>query len=343
MAHQTVYIALLVFALTALLLPCRRAGEIAARPNDRRQRGQKAREAKAGSEAGERPERNVPGHARNAAPGRLPEWRGERRGERQPESSHPARAFAERGDDHRISGADRLFNIIPGNSNLVTVEESPTKENGSLHHRAPGGRIRLPGDDGQRQARARHIGHRADAERAGAHLSFLPGATSRGTGPPRRRHLRPRRGDGGQARRGSGRQSRQRRRSEATHLVCAHTFAAGHNSCAPPDETAPAHTPTPRAPLRVGDTAEIDTTEPPAKLDGRTKDPARAASLALTEATRSPKSFKKWSNSVHGLSLSTSPVERWESARNSWSSRSATRKKWTPASYPASRKSTWRL
>jgi hypothetical protein len=43
-------------------------------------------------------------------------------------------------------------------------------------------------------------------------------------------------------------------------------------------------------------------------LDDGTKDPARAASLALTEATRSPKSFKKWSDTVHGLSLSTSPV-----------------------------------
>src|SRR5262249_40535632 len=60
------------------------------------------------------------------------------------------------------------------------------------------------------------------------------------------------------------------------------------------DETSSARTATQRAPLRVGDTAEIDTTEPQAKSDGRTKDPARVASLALTEATRSPKSFKKW-------------------------------------------------
>ena len=80
---------------------------------------------------------------------------------------------------------------------------------------------------------------------------------------------------------------------------------------APPaatDETSPARAATPRAPLRVGDTAEIDTTEPPTKLDNKTKDPARAASLALTEATRSPKTFKKWSDTVHGLSLSTSPL-----------------------------------
>jgi hypothetical protein len=74
------------------------------------------------------------------------------------------------------------------------------------------------------------------------------------------------------------------------------------------DETTPARTPTPRAPIRVADVADIDTTVPPAKLEDKTHDPARAASLALTEATRSPKSFKKWSDTVHGLSLSTSPV-----------------------------------
>jgi hypothetical protein len=45
-----------------------------------------------------------------------------------------------------------------------------------------------------------------------------------------------------------------------------------------------------------------------AKGEDRTGDPARAASLALTEATKSPQSFKRWSDSVHGLSLSTSPV-----------------------------------
>src|SRR6266498_352928 len=82
------------------LLPCRRAGEIAARPNNGDNKGRKFAGAKAGPEAGAWLKRNVSGHARNAAFGRLPERRGERRGERQPKPRHPARAFAERGDDH---------------------------------------------------------------------------------------------------------------------------------------------------------------------------------------------------------------------------------------------------
>jgi hypothetical protein len=79
---------------------------------------------------------------------------------------------------------------------------------------------------------------------------------------------------------------------------------------AAPEETAPAHTPTPppRAPVRVADTTEIDTTEPPTKRNDKTDDPARLTSIALTEATKSPRSFKKWSDSVHGLSLSVSPI-----------------------------------
>jgi hypothetical protein len=77
---------------------------------------------------------------------------------------------------------------------------------------------------------------------------------------------------------------------------------------ATPDETAQAHARTPSAPKLVADTAEIDTAQPPVKSDLRSSDPARVASLALTEATRSPRSFKKWNDSVHGLSLSVTPV-----------------------------------
>ena len=58
----------------------------------------------------------------------------------------------------------------------------------------------------------------------------------------------------------------------------------------------------------MADTAEIDTAQPPVKSDFKSSDPARVASLALTEATRAPRSFKKWGDSVHGLSLSVTPV-----------------------------------
>jgi hypothetical protein len=66
--------------------------------------------------------------------------------------------------------------------------------------------------------------------------------------------------------------------------------------------------PSPSAPKLLADTAEIDTAHPSVKSDFQSSDLARVASLALTEATRSPRSFKKWGDSAHGLSLSISPV-----------------------------------
>src|SRR5262249_40596614 len=78
---------------------------------------------------------------------------------------------------------------------------------------------------------------------------------------------------------------------------------------AAPDGTAHAYARTPSAPKLVADMAEIHTAQPPVKSDLRNSDPSRAASLALTEATRSPRNFKKWSDSVHGLSLSVTPAQ----------------------------------
>ena len=202
---------------------------------------------------------------------------------------------------------DRLFNIIPGNSNLVTVEESPTKETDRFIIVRPGDGFASPAT----MANAR----RAPATsvivqmQSGLVLTFLFYPVQQLAEQAHRVVVTYDRAEVMAARRAAGlavnldsaEGARPRTSSVRIPSPQATTPAAA------PDETTPARTPTPRAPLRVGDTAEINTTEPPTKLDGRTKDPARAASLALTEATRSPKSFKKWSNSVHGLSLSTSP------------------------------------
>ena len=203
--------------------------------------------------------------------------------------------------------ADRLFNIIPGNSNLVTVEESPTKETDRFIIVRPGDGFASPAT----MANAR----RAPATsvivqmQSGLVLTFLFYPVQQLAEQAHRVVVTYDRGEVMAARRAAG---------LAVNLDSAEGAGPRTSSVripssqgAPPaaaDKTPPALTATPRAPLRVGDTAEIDTTEPPAKFEDRTKDPARAASLALTEATRSPKSFKKWSDSVHGLSLSTSPL-----------------------------------
>ncbi|MGH9204446.1 MAG: hypothetical protein ACRD2A_24730, partial [Vicinamibacterales bacterium] len=84
---------------------------------------------------------------------------------------------------------------------------------------------------------------------------------------------------------------------------------ASPSIAAAPDESLQARAEVPRAiPKMVADLAYVDTLQPPAKWDHKTSDPIRAASLALTEATKRPESFKKWSEPVWGLSLSVSPV-----------------------------------
>ena len=107
--------------------------------------------------------------------------------------------------------ADRLFNIIPGNSNLVTVEESPTKETDRFIIVRPGDGFASPAT----MANAR----RAPATsvivqmQSGLVLTFLYPVQQLAEQAHRVVVTYDRsRGDGGQARRGSGRQSRQRRR-----------------------------------------------------------------------------------------------------------------------------------
>jgi hypothetical protein len=204
--------------------------------------------------------------------------------------------------------ADRLFNIIPGNSNLVTVEESPTKETDRFIIVRPGDGFASPAT----MANAR----RAPATsvivqmQSGLVLTFLFYPVQQLAEQAHRVVVTYDRGEVMAARRAAGlavnldSAEGERPRTSSVRIPSSQATTPA----AVPDETTPARTPTPRAPLRVSDTAEIDTTEPPVKPDERTNDPARAASLALTEATRSPKRFKKWSDSVHGLSLSTSPV-----------------------------------
>jgi hypothetical protein len=203
--------------------------------------------------------------------------------------------------------ADRLFNIIPGNSNLVTVEESPTKETDRFIIVRPGDGFASPAT----MANAR----RAPATsvivqmQSGLVLTFLFFPVQQLAEQAHRVVVTYDRGEVMAARRAAGLAvNLDRAEGESPRTSSVRIPSPQGASPAAANETSPARTATPRAPLRVGDTAEIDTTEPPAKLGDRTRDPARAASLALTEATRSPKSFKKWSNTVHGLSLSTSPV-----------------------------------
>src|SRR5262245_3321138 len=177
-----------------------------------------------------------------------------------------------------------LFNIIPGNSNLVTVEESPTKETDRFIIVRPGDGFASPAT----MANAR----RAPATsvivqmQSGLVLTFLFYPVQQLAEQAHRVVVTYDRVDVMAARRAAGlavnldNAGGERSRTSSVRIV-----SPQGTPPAAADETTSARIATPRAPLRVGDTAEIDTTEPPAKLDGRTNDLARAASLALTEAT----------------------------------------------------------
>jgi hypothetical protein len=69
--------------------------------------------------------------------------------------------------------------------------------------------------------------------------------------------------------------------------------------------------PAPRAVRMVADIAYFDASQPTIPKDSsRSSEPGRAIALALEEAAKFPQNFKKWSDSVHGLSLSISPVRQ---------------------------------
>ena len=204
--------------------------------------------------------------------------------------------------------ADKLFNIIPGNSNLVTVEESPTKETDRFIIVRPGDGFASPAT----MANAR----RAPATsvimqmQSGLVLTFLFYPVQQLAEQAHRVVVTYDRNEVIAARRAAGLAvNLDTAEGNGPRTSSVRVSSSQPTAAAAVDDSAPAGAPTTRKPLRVADTAEIDTTEPPAKPNDRADDPARAASLALTEATRSPKSFKKWGDPAHGLSLSTSLVQ----------------------------------
>jgi hypothetical protein len=209
--------------------------------------------------------------------------------------------------------ADRLFNIIPGNSNLVTVEESPTKETDHFL-------IVRPGDGFASPATMVNI-RRAPATsvivqmQSGLVLTFLFYPVQQLAEQAHRVVVSYDRNEVMASRRSAGLavdldQAIDANRPRTTSLRITRQ----------PDLTAPDEATSQvsksnqssqsgQAPIAVADMADIDTSEPPLKGAAKNNDPVRNASLALTEATKSPKNFKKWSDSVHGLSLSVSPIQ----------------------------------
>ena len=220
--------------------------------------------------------------------------------------------------------SDRLFNIIPGNSNLVTVEESPTKATDHFIIARPGDGFASPAT----MANAK----RAPATsvivqmQSGLVMTFLFYPVQQLSEQAHRVVITYDRNEVVAARRAAGLAINldspavsekprttslrvttppdQTAPAPPSPAAAAPTSAAGDDS----DNNTPARTSSGQTFKGVADQAEIDISQHPEKVARKANDPGRAASLALTEATKSPTSFRRWSDTVHGLSLSVSPV-----------------------------------
>ncbi len=222
--------------------------------------------------------------------------------------------------------SDRLFNIIPGNSNLVTVEESPTKATDHFIIARPGDGFASPAT--MANARRGPATSVIVQMQSGLVLTLLFYPVQQLSEQAHRVVITYDRNEVVAARRAAGLAVNLDRPIEGEK-----PRTTSMRITTPPDQTAPAAPSPPssaaaphaaagaasndRTPARndtpesfrgVADIADLDTTRHPEKYAGKGSNPARAASLALTTATKSPGIFKKWSDTVHGLALSVSPV-----------------------------------
>jgi hypothetical protein len=215
--------------------------------------------------------------------------------------------------------SDKLFNIIPGNSNLVTVEESPTKETDRFIIMRPGEGFASPATMANaRRAPATSVMVQMTS---GLVITFLFYPVPQLAEQAHRVVVTYDRNEVVSARRAAGlavnldTNGEDKPRSTASLRMTAPSSApapgetvAGLQPPPAQKETAAGSQPPAAPPKTVADLAYLDTSQPPAKWDQKTSDPVRAASVALSEAAKRPESFKKWSDTLHGLSLSVSPV-----------------------------------
>jgi hypothetical protein len=180
--------------------------------------------------------------------------------------------------------SDKLFNIIPGNSNLVTVEESPTKETDRFVIVRPGEGFGSPATMAQmRRAPASSL---IVQMTSGLVITFLFYPVPQ--------------------------LAEQAHRVVVTYdrnEVVATRRAAGlavNLDSAVEDKTRSTGS------LRVTAPANAERLESKPQHaeqpDQKRRDLYGAAGEALSEAIKTPESFKKWGDSAHGLSISTWPV-----------------------------------
>jgi hypothetical protein len=213
--------------------------------------------------------------------------------------------------------SDKLFNLIPGNSNLVTVEESETKETDRFIVVRPGDGFASPATMAQaRRAPATSV---IVQMTSGLVLTFLFYPVPQLSEQAHRVVITYDRNEVIAARKAAGLavnldtdKVKDSSRTTSIRITPSADSTAPASTPAVPatsaDTAPPGRPQTSRVIRKVADVADVDPVQPLERYKGKDNNPARAASLALTEATKFPKSFRKWSDTVHGLSLSLSPV-----------------------------------
>src|SRR5262249_49559563 len=191
-------------------------------------------------------------------------------------------------------------------SNLVTVEESPTKETDRFVVVRPGDGFASPTTMAQaRRAPATSV---IVQMTSGLVITFLFYPVPQLAEQAHRVVITYDRNEVIAARRAAGLSVNLDTNGEDKPRATASLRMTAPSPAAAPGETTPARAEVPHtAPKMVADLAYIDL-QHPAKWGQKTRDPVLAASLALAEATKSPRSFKKWSEPTWGLSLSVSPI-----------------------------------
>lgn len=182
--------------------------------------------------------------------------------------------------------ADRFFALHPGNSDLVTIDESPTKGTDHFMVVRAGSGFASPAN--MANARRAPVTSIIAQMQSGLVLTFLFYPVHHLAEQAHRVIVTYDRNEVIAARRAAGLavnlDGSEEERSRTTSMRVSTPLAARN------------------------ETASVHPQTPPVKGELKSSDPSRVASLALTEATRSPRDFKKWNDPVHGLSLSGAPV-----------------------------------
>lgn len=203
--------------------------------------------------------------------------------------------------------ADRFFAIHPGNSDLVTIDDSPTKATDHFIVLRAGSGLTAPGVTGGARGPLTSI---IVQMQSGLAITFLIYPVQYVAHQAHRCVVSYDRKEVIAARRTAGLAVNLDGNEDSSTNTASVRITALQSSQTTTQALA-ATTPdvkTPQSPSLNPVVADIDSSQSLKrnKKDGR--DPTRAAMSALAEAIRSPQSFKKWTEPMHGLSLAVSPI-----------------------------------